>query len=144
MDQDTMQDTLLSLQRLSDRLNETLLVAMRPPMIVHYSSSKKEEVMTNGKMLLGSRMIDEALPMPPNFFIDPNADWDEYTCPRKLHTYKLPQGGGFRYVIGTAIGTVAETGDLCPVCFTEWLDGSFPTKITGKVKPPGFDNEGPF
>lgn len=137
-----MLDTLRSLEQSFAKLNETLLVVMRPPTIVLYDSSEKEEVMTSGKMRLGSQMVIEggSQALPPNFFVDPNADWDEYTCPRKLHTYKLPPGGGFRYVIGTAIGTVAETGDLCPVCFTEWLDGSFPTKITGKSKPPGFED----
>lgn len=50
--------------------------------------------------------------------------WDEYTCPRKLHNYKMQPGDALRFKFG-----FIETENFCPYCFVEWVNGSFPTKM---------------
>lgn len=97
------------------------------------SSSPQEGEPTNGER-------PSALTDSP--FLNPEMEWDEYTCPRKLHTYLLPPDGGFQYAIGTVFGPIAISDNLCPMCFVEWLNMTFPTRITGKGKPPGLEPDG--
>ena len=78
-------------------------------------SSPPKVVLTSGSAFSGWKM-----PESPETY----EGWDEYTCPRKFHTYKMAPGEGLRF----AFGFVA-TDNFRPFCFVEWMNGSFPTKM---------------
>lgn len=51
-----------------------------------------------------------------------------YVCPARSHTYTLPEGWSIRLVLSGGWVREWATDNLCPMCFTEWLSGMFPTK----------------
>ena len=133
--QELMQDTQPSSLLWLVEPDWTSLVGVRASVPPPNGSLPQEEEPMSGSWPL---TLPTAWEMPGD--PDQYLGWDEYTCPRKLHNYKMQPGDLLSFKFGHI-----QSKNFCPFCYVEWVNINFPTEmVKAGVDAAPFDEGPPF